>query len=382
MSDSILNSLFSMLDKRGLGEIAGAVGEPEQSVAQGMQWAIATLLTGIASKAGDSMALRQILDSASHETGDVSWSRLTAAVSEPNSPLISGGSLLLSRLFKGGEAPVVNALGRESGLRSSTASTLMSMAAALVTSFLSRRVRDEGMTMNGLGQALQQESSSFRNALPAGLRDVLRTSAPAPHTPTPVIAHPMHIPSSTSRWLAVLGLAVLIPALFWLFSEARKQNTAKTTIGEASRTATGTSPTGALVTRKLRNDVELNLPENGTEVDLLGFIEDPARPVDEVTWFSLDRLKFDTGSATPRPESREQLSNIAAILVAYPNVRLEVGGYPDNVGSAQRNLKLSQDRANVVVAELVRRGISPDRLSALSRPVGGAGHVSLLVTQK
>jgi OmpA-OmpF porin, OOP family len=380
MSDSILNSLFSMLDQRGIGEIARALGEPEQSTGQGMQWAIASMLSGIASKADDSMALREILDVASHEAGDVPWSRLTAAASEPNSPLISGGSQLLSRLFRGGESSVANALSRESGLRSSTASTLMAMAAPLVTSYLSRRMRDEGMTINRLGQMLKQESSSFRNALPAGLREVLRTIAPPPHIPTPDVAQTTHDPSSTSRWLTVLGLAVLIPGLFWLFSQARKQNTDSTTIGEASRTAT--APSSAFVTRKLHNDVELNLPENGAEVLLIGFIEDPARPVDQGPWFSLDRLMFDTGSATPRAESREQLNNIAAILVAYPDVRLQVGGYPDNVGSAQRNLKLSQDRANVVVAELVRRGISPDRLSALQRPVGGADHVSLLVTRK
>jgi K(+)-stimulated pyrophosphate-energized sodium pump len=75
-------------------------------------------------------------------------------------------------------------------------------------------------------------------------------------------------------------------------------------------------------------------------------------------------LRFDTGSSNLRPESQEQLNNIAADLTAYPDIRVKVGGYTDNVGSAERNLQLSQARANSVVAELVRKGISPDRLTA------------------
>jgi OOP family OmpA-OmpF porin len=241
------------------------------------------------------------------------------------------------------------------------------------------------MTMSGLGNILLQESSSFRNALPAGLRDFFRTSAPSIHSPTPIVTQTAHAESPGARWVAALGLAVLIPALFWLFSQARKQSADRTvTTGEASRLATGSS---SFVTRKLPNDVELTVPENGSEIQLLGFIEDSSRPVDQTPWFTLDRLMFDTGSATPRTESRDQLSNIAAILVAYPNVNLQVGGFPDNVGSAQQNLKLSQDRASVVVAELVRRGISPDRLTALQRPVADGSskanrHVSLRVAKK
>jgi K(+)-stimulated pyrophosphate-energized sodium pump len=91
---------------------------------------------------------------------------------------------------------------------------------------------------------------------------------------------------------------------------------------------------------------------------------DPAARPDRTTWFDFDRLLFDTGSPSLRPESQEQLNNIAAILQAYPNVRLKVGGYTDNVGGTERNLKLSQDRATSVVVELVNKGVSPNRLSA------------------
>jgi outer membrane protein OmpA-like peptidoglycan-associated protein len=94
---------------------------------------------------------------------------------------------------------------------------------------------------------------------------------------------------------------VLVPALVWFFSHARKP-----TINQIIATPTGTANR---VATDLKDIVKPKLPEN---VD----------------------LRFDTGSTTLRPESQEQLDNIAANLTAYPDVRLKVGGYTDNVGSA------------------------------------------------
>jgi outer membrane protein OmpA-like peptidoglycan-associated protein len=97
---------------------------------------------------------------------------------------------------------------------------------------------------------------------------------------------------------------------------------------------------------------------------LLAFIQGPSNGVSPATWFDFDRLLFNTDSATLRPESREQLGNIAAILKAYPNVHIKIGGYTDKTADSQHNLMLSQDRANGVMAELITLGVAPDRLEA------------------
>jgi len=65
-----------------------------------------------------------------------------------------------------------------------------------------------------------------------------------------------------------------------------------------------------------------------------------------------------------QPASEEQLTNIAAILKAYPQVKIRIGGYTDNTGDPAANLRLSEDRADNVMAELVRLGIEPARMSA------------------
>src|SRR5690606_3399299 len=75
-------------------------------------------------------------------------------------------------------------------------------------------------------------------------------------------------------------------------------------------------------------------------------------------------VHFDTGKATLRPESAAGLDRAAAMLQLAPSVRAEVGGHTDNVGKAETNLLLSQQRAESVRAALVQRGVSADRLTA------------------
>lgn len=121
---------------------------------------------------------------------------------------------------------------------------------------------------------------------------------------------------------------------------------------------------GADKTITLSDGSTLDVGENSSESKLASFIEDDNQTVSDTTWFSLDRLFFETGSATLKSESQEQLNNIAGIMKSYPNVKLKIGGYTDNTGSAEANMKVSTERANAAMKELVALGISADRLSA------------------
>jgi K(+)-stimulated pyrophosphate-energized sodium pump len=137
----------------------------------------------------------------------------------------------------------------------------------------------------------------------------------------------------------------------------------QSTAADNSDVNTPNAKLGEFGIQKLTSGIELNIPEFGIENKLLSFIKSD-KPVDKTTWFDFDRLTFETGAATLKPESQEQLKNIAEILKAYPAVNVKLGGYTDNTGNAASNLKLSQDRANSVRVELEKMGIGKDRLEA------------------
>ena len=80
---------------------------------------------------------------------------------------------------------------------------------------------------------------------------------------------------------------------------------------------------------------------------------------------NLSDVLFDTGKATLKPGAREKLSKLAGILVAYPGAyRIEIEGHTDSVGTEERNLKLSQARAESVRDYLAQSGVKSDRIIA------------------
>ena len=119
-----------------------------------------------------------------------------------------------------------------------------------------------------------------------------------------------------------------------------------------------------LIERTLPDGVKINVPSTGADVNLLGFIEDATQVVEKEAWFELDRILFDSDTASLRVESGAQIGNIAAILKAFPNVQLKIGGYTDNSGDGQDNLKLSTERANSVMNAIIALGIDAARLKA------------------
>ena len=78
---------------------------------------------------------------------------------------------------------------------------------------------------------------------------------------------------------------------------------------------------------------------------------------------SMPDVLFDTGSANLRPTARERLSKVAGVLIAYPDMRIEVDGYTDSTGNPMSNEQLSQERAASVQSYLTQQGVSASSIS-------------------
>jgi outer membrane protein OmpA-like peptidoglycan-associated protein len=78
----------------------------------------------------------------------------------------------------------------------------------------------------------------------------------------------------------------------------------------------------------------------------------------------LNNLFFDSNKAVLKPRSRTELSRLVEFLRQDPNLRVEVAGYTDNVGTPAANLSLSQRRAQAVLDYLASQGVPTARLRA------------------
>lgn len=79
---------------------------------------------------------------------------------------------------------------------------------------------------------------------------------------------------------------------------------------------------------------------------------------------SMSDILFDVDKATLKPDLQTSLAKIAGILSVYQELDVSVEGHTDNTGTAEHNMKLSEQRAQNVLDFLVKQGIDGKRLSA------------------
>jgi outer membrane protein OmpA-like peptidoglycan-associated protein len=73
---------------------------------------------------------------------------------------------------------------------------------------------------------------------------------------------------------------------------------------------------------------------------------------------------FDFNKYTLKPAARERLARVSGIVLAYPDLKLEIEGHTDSIGSDEYNQTLSEKRAAVVRDYLVSSGVSMSNVVA------------------
>ena len=351
---SLIGDVTGIFQSQALGEAAAQLGESEGSVLRGFQAASATILSRLVNKVSQAGFLKQAFDLISLNDGSVlnnvrGWfsSRVPGAASDGT------GGQFLSMLFGGSQSQVTDKISQASGLRPTSAATLMSLAAPLVLGALGKRVKEDHLNMSSFSSLLQREGSGISSMLPAGLSNLSGADAPTGQGISSITEPP------SRRWLWPLAALLVVAGLIWLFGRGRQPVTQS-----VNQVASQAENTASFLRTRLVNGVELNIPRSGMEARLLDFLKNPGTAPDLSTWYEFDRLRFNSNSAVLNLESQEQLGNIASILTAYPNMRVKIGGYTDNTGDPAANQSLSQQRAESVRQQLVTLGIAPERLEA------------------
>ncbi len=94
------------------------------------------------------------------------------------------------------------------------------------------------------------------------------------------------------------------------------------------------------------------------------------KAIAETGKFVTNNILFETGKATLKPESMDEIQKVAEYMKKNPTARFEVQGHTDNQGSDKINDPLSQERAEAVVKALEGQGVDPFNL----RPIGKGSH--------
>ena len=106
------------------------------------------------------------------------------------------------------------------------------------------------------------------------------------------------------------------------------------------------------------------------ETDIDAKVSAVEKEIEETGKFVTNNILFETGKATLKPESMEEIQKVADYMKKNPTARFEVQGHTDNQGSDAVNDPLSQQRAEAVVKALESQGVDPFNL----RPVGKGSH--------
>ena len=362
MTSSVIDSILDMITPEFTQTLAANLGASGQALQSGVDVAITVILATLARRAADPGFLAQVIGVASSAPSH----NILGSVSSLTSGGTSGAaSDLVSRflpLVLGSQQnQVANAITQQTGVGAGSAAAVLKVAALLVLGYLGRLQSAGSLDVFSLASALKSDAPKL--ATPGADDPLVSETSGLSHSDSaPRLDVPRDAaPTRVLRWsipVATIGLLLLA------FAVLRSPGGPGTQAITGSDIAAGPA-LGQRIKLKLPDGRVLSVPVRGVELRLASYLGRGAAVHDrQDTWFDFDRLQFDRGGATLEPASAEQLNDVAAILKAYPNAQVQLGAYTDNTGDPQVNLKLSEERAENVLAELVNAGIDASRLSA------------------
>jgi outer membrane protein OmpA-like peptidoglycan-associated protein len=390
MVQNVMGLIKDQLNDNLLGKMAGFLGENKSGVTTAVGSALPSLLLGFMKKGtepGGAEGLFRTMQEGKHDSGILDNLDNTLDGGTATTNLLSSGKNMLGSIFGDKAGRVGDVVASAGGINKNSGLSLLGLLAPIVMVFLGKTLKSRGeYNAKGLKSLLLGQKDYVRSSLPSGVTNLLGVSDLDDLGREPMTrdrdwerepARDRDLRRETMRdtrgprkiWPWVLLLLAVLAAILLLWRSCAREPVREAPVQETVPTApgteeqTGAAPSGFL-SKQLPNGTELNIPAEGVESKLIAFIEDTQRPVDDTTWFTFDRLSFETDEVTLKPESQEQLKNVAEILKAYPKVTLKIGGYTDNTGDPQANLRLSQQRAETVKTDLVGLGVDAGRLQA------------------
>jgi OmpA-OmpF porin, OOP family len=405
MSFNLLDAAKGLFTNEMVSKASSYLGESEGGVTKAMGGILPSIIGGLIDKSSNHDGANAIANMAQEQNNGGILNNLGGFFGNDGGGLLSKGAGMLSGLFGNNSNMLTSLISNFAGIKSSSTSSLLSMAAPAILGLLGKHAASNNLGASGIASLLSSQKSSVAAAMPAGLNlsSVFsgfgdKAATVVNHTSAKATTYVNEVEEKSGgamKFLLPLLLLAALAAGVWYFTKdgcnkgtdvvvtdtthttatttENTTSTTTTTTVAAAPTVTVDSLTG-LVSYDLGAPMDLELPggvklagvaTNGFENNLVNFIK--TGTIDTVNksanWLDLHNVQFISGKTIYAGNAEAQVKNAGAILKAYPNVKIKIGGYTDASGDAAKNKALSQSRADKVKADMIAAGAKADQIS-------------------
>lgn len=176
MAMNLIDAVKDYITPELLNLASSRMGETDTSVSRGLNAAIPLIMGALAQKSStDPGLMAQVMGLLTDRanTSDILGNLRGVLAGDPSTaPNTSLGSSLLSTIFGPQLGSVTSVLGEHAGVKSASASSIMTVAATMITALLGNTVRRDGLSASGLLSLLSGQRDSILGARPSGLAGV------------------------------------------------------------------------------------------------------------------------------------------------------------------------------------------------------------------
>ncbi|MCY0967987.1 OmpA family protein [Chryseobacterium wangxinyae] len=407
MSLNIIDLIKGQLGSALVTQASSQLGESESGISKAIGGLLPAVVGGLANNSNNPAVLDAI--SNAHSQG-ILGNLLGLAT---NNTWVQD---LLASIFGDKLSGLVNSIATYAGISNNSSASLLNLVTGATIGSVGKYSADNNLDQAGISNLLNDQKGIVSSLLPAGLslaslnvgdwakgykfdndNDAIKNgpiSTPNP-IPTPVANAEPKIeitrdvadggtfpdrPTTNeggSIWKWLLPLLLLIAASYFLWKQCEKKETTTTTTvaGDSLSTTADTSSmpmdtANTMSTTKTDENIDLNGTmlkgyKGGMEDNMITFLKSGsyASAANDAAlkdnWYNFDHVNFKMGSSTElEAGSQGQLENLVAILKAYPEAKIKIGGYTDKVGNEAANVKLSGERATYIKDWLAKQGVA------------------------
>ena len=334
---------------------ASFVGESEPATQKAVNGIVPTLLAGLvnqASTSGGAEKLSRILDTGKYDGSALNNLGSLFSGGETTQKAVTQGKDILSSLFGNKTEGLIDQIARFAGLRTGSATSLLSLILPLILSLLGRQRATIGQSPAALASLLGEQKGFLSGLLPAGIGSLMGWTGYEAARPRETTAYVEPKRERESWFIPLLVLSgIVLAGLAWLLSRP----------SPVSEIPVAARPTARMTDLSLPGGMKVSVPEGSFNYSLNQWL---AASTDTTVpkRFVFDNLNFETGSTKLTADSVPTVNSLVAILKAYPVVVVRLEGHTDNTGDAAANKKLSLDRAVAVKEIMITGGIADARI--------------------